>query len=143
MIVLDVIGVAFQVGKLQGSVLQADQQLRKEEQKAALTSSELEGKIAAAESHILKQTASLVESRTRDMQRRWNELEDSVYERLNARMSEESEKLSHVTKVRPPCPSSSLRLSRWESRLTHPPMFSFLPERDQGQAAPARACFGP
>ena len=99
-VVLDLRDPVWQVGKLQGSVFEADKQLRKEEQKAALTSSELEGKIAAAESNILKQTASLVESRTRDMQRRWNELEDSIYERLNSRMSEESEKLSHVTKVR-------------------------------------------
>lgn len=73
----------------------------RDERSAFVTSKDLENRIAAAEALILKQTIHVVDSRNKELERRWDELEDRVEERTASRAAEDEEKLSHVAKVSP------------------------------------------
>lgn len=88
-----------QVSSLQAQISDGEARRRGETKLATVNSIDVESKIAAAEAEILKRAIGLIDSRSKDMLRRWEELEERTEGRLAAKAADDEERLMSVAKV--------------------------------------------
>ena len=88
-----------QMGRIQEQVMHGDAQRKGDQQMVSAVSLDLEGKIAAAEADILKRTMDMVESRNKELQRRWDDMEDRVAGQIDSMAASDEEKFNHILKV--------------------------------------------